>query len=55
VDPLNEKLVRQLAFTCRGNLIGLTAFLGGVVAQEVIKAISGKFTPLNQFVRTNEL
>ena len=26
----------------------LAAYLGGVMAQEVIKAVSGKFTPLQQ-------
>jgi len=27
----------------------MAAFLGGIVAQEAMKAISGKFTPIQQF------
>jgi ubiquitin-activating enzyme E1 len=50
VDPLNETLVKQLSWTARGNIIGLTAFLGGIMAQEVIKCLSGKFTPLHQWL-----
>lgn len=47
---LDEKLIKQLAYTARGGIIGLTAFLGGAIAQEVIKNLSGKFTPLNQWL-----
>jgi hypothetical protein len=43
-------LIRQLSFTAQGNLISLTAFMGGFFAQEVIKSISGKFLPLDQWV-----
>jgi ubiquitin-activating enzyme E1 len=50
VDTLNETLVKQLSWTARGNIIGLTAFLGGIMAQEVIKCLSGKFTPLHQWL-----
>ena len=49
-DSLDTKLVQQLALSARGNIIGLTAFLGGTIAQEVIKSLSGKFTPLNQWL-----
>ncbi len=27
----------------------MSAFFGGIIAQEVIKASSGRFTPLNQW------
>lgn len=50
VDKVNDVLLRRLALVSRGHLIGLTAFLGGVMAQEVIKSLSGKFTPLNQWL-----
>jgi len=49
VEQLNENLIRQLSFTAQGNIISLTAFMGGFFAQEVIKSISGKFTPLDQW------
>ncbi len=49
VEKLDEDLMRKLSFTARGSIIPLTAFMGGFFAQEVIKALSGKFTPLNQW------
>ncbi|KAF0978382.1 hypothetical protein FDP41_002897 [Naegleria fowleri] len=52
---LNEKIVKLLAFTSRGNLNPMAAFLGGMVAQEVQKACSGKFCPLNQFLHFDAL
>eukprot|EP00906_Rhabdomonas_costata_P022806 RCo032857 len=48
--PLKEKAVSTLALTCSGNLNPMAAFLGGFVAQEVLKACSGKFTPLSQWL-----
>ncbi|XP_051873671.1 ubiquitin-like modifier-activating enzyme 1 isoform X2 [Pristis pectinata] len=49
-DPLNEDLVRKLAFVATGNLNPINAFIGGVTAQEVMKACTGKFLPLNQWM-----
>jgi hypothetical protein len=45
VEKVNEDLLRKLALVSQGQIIGLTAFLGGVMAQEVIKSLSGKYTP----------
>lgn len=42
------RLFYLFAFQCRGVLNPLCAFMGGFVAQEVIKAITHKFTPTNQ-------
>lgn len=50
VDILDEKLLKQLAFTCRGCFSPLTASLGGIVGQEVLKALTGKYTPLKQWL-----
>ncbi|KAL5005528.1 hypothetical protein ScPMuIL_018984 [Solemya velum] len=54
---LNPKLedpdivaLRGLSFTCRGCFAPLCATLGGIVAQEGLKALTGKFTPLNQWL-----
>jgi ubiquitin-activating enzyme E1 len=47
---LDEELVRTLAYGSRGNLSPMAAFLGGIAAQEVQKATSGKFTPLKQWL-----
>lgn len=50
-EKLDEVLLRQLSFVARGNIVGLTGFLGGVLAQEALKGLTGKYTPLQQFVR----
>ncbi|CAI9728990.1 ubiquitin-like modifier-activating enzyme 6 [Octopus vulgaris] len=48
-EELDESLIQKLAFTCKGCLPPLCAVLGGFMAQEVLKAITGKFTPLSQW------
>eukprot|EP01087_Luapelamoeba_hula_P012828 TRINITY_DN3622_c0_g1_i1.p1 TRINITY_DN3622_c0_g1~~TRINITY_DN3622_c0_g1_i1.p1 ORF type:complete len:1066 (-),score=192.27 TRINITY_DN3622_c0_g1_i1:111-3308(-) len=50
VDNLDESLLRKLAHTSRGSIVGLTAFMGGLVAQEAVKACTGKFSPLHQWL-----
>jgi hypothetical protein len=50
---LNQNIVNKLSFTSRGNLISITSSLGGFVAQEVVKGVSGKYTPLLQWVSTS--
>eukprot|EP01124_Arcella_intermedia_P027396 TRINITY_DN5354_c0_g1_i1.p1 TRINITY_DN5354_c0_g1~~TRINITY_DN5354_c0_g1_i1.p1 ORF type:complete len:1006 (+),score=246.06 TRINITY_DN5354_c0_g1_i1:32-3049(+) len=50
VDKLDEKLIETLSFTAAGEIIALTGVLGGHFAQEVLKAVSGKFTPLKQWL-----
>ena len=49
---LDESLIRSLSYTCQGCLAPLCAAIGGFVAQEALKAVTGKFTPLNQMVRS---
>ncbi|XP_037535723.1 ubiquitin-like modifier-activating enzyme 1 [Nematolebias whitei] len=50
LEELDEAAVRSLSFTARGDLAPMNAFFGGLAAQEVIKACSGKFTPLQQWL-----
>ncbi|KAM4588935.1 ubiquitin-like modifier-activating enzyme 1 [Odontesthes bonariensis] len=50
LDELDEAAVRKLSYTARGDLAPMNAFFGGLAAQEVIKACSGKFTPLRQWL-----
>ncbi|XP_034022237.1 ubiquitin-like modifier-activating enzyme 1 [Thalassophryne amazonica] len=50
LEQLDEAMVRTLAYTAQGELAPVNAFIGGLAAQEVIKACSGKFTPLKQFL-----
>lgn len=44
------KLVRSLARSAAGNLGPIAAAVGGIAAQEALKACSGKFTPISQFM-----
>ena len=43
-------LVDDFAATHKGSLSPLAAFLGGVAAQEVIKSVTNRYTPLQQFM-----
>ncbi len=47
---VNTELVRCLSRTARGILPPLAAAVGGLASQEVLKAITGKFAPLQQWV-----
>ena len=47
---ISEQLLTTLASGSRGELSPLCAFFGGIVGQEVMKAASGKFHPLQQFL-----
>ncbi|ANB14591.1 E1 ubiquitin-activating protein UBA1 [Sugiyamaella lignohabitans] len=46
---IDEDLIRKLSFQSRGDYAPLAAVFGGLVAQEVLKACSGKFVPVRQF------
>ena len=45
---LDEKVLVELSYQAMGDLSPMNAVVGGFVAQEVLKAISGKFGPLFQ-------
>ncbi|XP_026356649.1 ubiquitin-like modifier-activating enzyme 7 isoform X2 [Ursus arctos] len=49
-EQLDEALVRTVALSSAGVLSPMAAMLGAVAAQEVLKAISGKFMPLDQWL-----
>lgn len=49
LEQLDEDLVKLFSFTAQGDLAPINAFIGGLAAQEVIKACSRKFTPLKQW------
>lgn len=55
VDEIDEQLVREFCFESRGNLSPMTAVLGGTAAQEVMKACSGKFFPVVQWMYFDSL
>merc|ERR1719431_89669 len=46
----NEGFIVQFAKICQGELNPICAAMGGIVAQEVMKACSGKFMPINQWL-----
>ncbi|GAA5906369.1 hypothetical protein JCM8208_003532 [Rhodotorula glutinis] len=45
---LDEKVLSELAYQASGDVAPICAVIGGFIAQEVLKACSGKFTPLFQ-------
>lgn len=49
-QKLFTTLVKELAYQAVGNVSPMVAFIGGFVAQEVLKACSGKFHPLMQYM-----
>jgi len=48
-EQLSENTLRLFSATCSGQLCPMNAVIGGTAAQEVMKACSGKFTPICQF------
>ncbi|KAL6941823.1 E1 ubiquitin-activating protein [Hanseniaspora osmophila] len=48
-NELSEKVLKELSYQALGDIPAMQAVLGGLVAQEVLKACSGKFTPIKQF------
>lgn len=47
---LDEKLIKELSYQARGDLSPMAAFFGGMAAQEVLKSVSGKFSPVQQLM-----
>ncbi|KAJ2617152.1 E1 ubiquitin-activating protein [Coemansia sp. RSA 1365] len=47
---LDAELLKKLAYQATGDLSPMVAVFGGLVAQEVLKACSGKFSPINNFM-----
>lgn len=52
---LSEDLINELSFQARGDLAPMCAVLGGWAAQEVVKGLSGKFSPLVQHLYFDSL
>ncbi|KAF4509164.1 hypothetical protein G6O67_005455 [Ophiocordyceps sinensis] len=47
---LDEKLLKELSYQAMGDLSPMAALFGGIAAQEVLKAVSGKFHPIQQWM-----
>ncbi|RDW69519.1 putative ubiquitin-protein ligase-3 [Coleophoma cylindrospora] len=52
---MDEKLLAELSFQATGDLSPMAAFFGGLAAQEVLKAVSGKFHPIVQWMYFDSL
>ncbi|KAI7871699.1 ubiquitin-activating emzyme E1 [Spinellus fusiger] len=52
---LDEKLIKELSFQAQGELSPMVAVFGGLAAQEVLKAVSGKFNPIYQHMYMDSL
>ncbi|KYK59070.1 hypothetical protein DCS_00197 [Drechmeria coniospora] len=52
---LDEKLIKELSYQAMGDLSPMAAFFGGITAQEVLKAVSGKFQPVQQWMYFDSL
>ncbi|XP_074650739.1 ubiquitin-like modifier-activating enzyme 6 [Tubulanus polymorphus] len=50
IESIDETLIKNLSYTSRGVFAPLCATLGGIIAQEALKALTGKFTPLSQWL-----
>lgn len=44
-----EKIVKNCAHYAGSSLVPMTAFFGGIIAQEIVK-LTGKYTPLRQWL-----
>lgn len=52
---IDEKLLTELSYQAQGDLSPMAAFYGGLAAQEVLKAVSGKFNPIFQWLYFDSL
>jgi len=52
---VDEKLIQELSYQATGDLSPMAAFFGGLAAQEALKAVSGKFHPINQYLYFDSL
>ena len=52
---LDQKLISELSYQAQGDLSPMAAFFGGLAAQEVLKAVSGKFNPIVQWMYLDSL
>uniref|UniRef100_A0A672GT43 Ubiquitin-like modifier-activating enzyme 1 n=1 Tax=Salarias fasciatus TaxID=181472 RepID=A0A672GT43_SALFA len=50
VEQLDEALLKKMSYVAAGDLAPVNAFIGGLAAQEVMKACTGKFMPIIQWL-----
>ena len=49
VEEINEKLIQIFSYGVQSVISPTCAVIGGIAGQEVLKAVSAKFTPIDQF------
>jgi len=49
VEKVDEECVKNVAAYSRCSIVSMTAFFGGIVAQEIVK-FTGKFSPIKQMI-----
>ena len=49
LSSVDRSLIEKFSYICSGNVSPMQAVIGGVVAQEVLKACTGKFVPIRQW------
>lgn len=49
VEKLDQDLFEKFCYGARGNLCPVNSFIGGFAAQEALKAVTGKYTPVKQW------
>ncbi|EGV66451.1 E1 ubiquitin-activating protein [Yamadazyma tenuis] len=52
---LDEALIEELSYQARGDAPGVNTFFGGLIAQEVLKCVSSKFSPMQQWLYFDSL
>lgn len=50
VINVEPELIRQFSYQASGNLVAISSVIGGIAAQEAMKAITHHMTPLNQYL-----
>lgn len=51
----DAKLIKELSYQALGDLNPMAAFYGGIAAQEILKGVSGKFSPIKQWMYFDSL
>lgn len=55
VEDIDESYLKELFYQAQGDIPGMVAFYGGLIAQEVLKCCSSKFTPIKQWLYFDSL
>jgi ubiquitin-activating enzyme E1 len=54
-QDISSEIVKKFSYCCSGNIAPIQSVIGSIAAQEVIKACSHKFKPINQWLYFDSL